>query len=249
MSNWYPRYFGDYMRDTGHLTLVEHGAYTVMLDHYYAAKSGLPEGDAAIYRLCRAFTDQERAAVDSVCRQFFPVNGNGRHRNHRADKEIDKEIAISKSRSKAGSKRWEDRNKSIALDKQVLSNPDANDTTSTSTSTDTGTAKTIIERESRAREEERTLETARDQISAIMECRPEFKRLSEAHILAELRAAPPEGLHSHLNEFIRDAANSAEVKNPIGMLRAYLQRIGPKPSSGDRPKRRHEGYVSGLPQG
>ena len=143
MSNWYPRYYGDYMRDTGHLSLIEHGVYTVLLDHYYATKNGLPDGDDAIYRLCRAFTDQERAAVDSVCRQFFAVNGDGKRHNRRADAEILKEIAISQSRSEAGSKRWEGRNKSIASAKQVLSKPHANDTTSTSTSTNTPTTTTI----------------------------------------------------------------------------------------------------------
>ena len=34
--NWYKRYIGDYQRDTGHLSMVEHGSYTLMLDTYYA---------------------------------------------------------------------------------------------------------------------------------------------------------------------------------------------------------------------
>ena len=33
---WYSFYPGDYGRDTGHLSLIEHGAYRTLMDHYYA---------------------------------------------------------------------------------------------------------------------------------------------------------------------------------------------------------------------
>lgn len=101
MSNWYPRYYGDYMRDTSHLTLAEHGAYTVILDHYYATGRPLPDDSTAIMRICRAFTDAEQAAVNSVLGQFFTRNGDGYH-NRRADAEITKEQAIATARAIAG---------------------------------------------------------------------------------------------------------------------------------------------------
>lgn len=104
MSSWYSRYYGDYMRDTGHLSLEEHGAYTILLDHYYATKKPLPSETPALFRICRAFTDSERASVASVLGQFFPVGADGNRHNARADKELNKEEAISRSRANAGAK-------------------------------------------------------------------------------------------------------------------------------------------------
>ena len=51
--NWYKRYIGDYQRDTGHLSLVEHGAYTLMLDTYYATSRPLPKEQSVLFRLLR----------------------------------------------------------------------------------------------------------------------------------------------------------------------------------------------------
>jgi len=86
-SPWYARYPGDYLRDTAHLSLIEHGAYGLLLDHYYSTGSPLPSRKEALYRVCKAFTDAERAAVDSVLGQFFKLRTEG-YRNARADREI-----------------------------------------------------------------------------------------------------------------------------------------------------------------
>lgn len=111
--HWYPRYHGDYARDTSHLSMMEHGAYTLLLDHYYAnaglytgpgTKQGAFAGTNApqLYRVCRATTREEQQAVDSVIEQFFPII-NGRHTNLKADSIIEKHNKISKVRSKAQS--------------------------------------------------------------------------------------------------------------------------------------------------
>lgn len=90
--NRYHRYPGDYGRDTGSLSLAEHGAYTVLLDHYYATETPLAADSVAIYRLCRAVSGAEKRAVDSVLERFFPANGDGRRHNSRADREIAKYV-------------------------------------------------------------------------------------------------------------------------------------------------------------
>jgi uncharacterized protein YdaU (DUF1376 family) len=134
--NWYARYHGDYMKDTSHLSLAEHGAYTVLLDHYYGTEKPLPDDHAALCRICRAFEDYERKAVQSVIDQFFPANRYGTRRNKRADIEIAKTTAISKKRSVAGVKgaanKWDSKCHS-----KCHSKPIANDTTSTTTTTAT----------------------------------------------------------------------------------------------------------------
>jgi uncharacterized protein YdaU (DUF1376 family) len=67
--NYYERHLGDYARDTGHLTMLEHGAYGLLLDRYYATEQGLPADD--VLRLARARTKEERAAVNRVLKEFF----------------------------------------------------------------------------------------------------------------------------------------------------------------------------------
>lgn len=87
--NFYKRFIGDYMRDTAHLSLVEHGAYTVLLDTYYATGKPLPVDLPELYRICRAVTALERKAVDKVADTYFPVS-DGFRRNARADIELAK---------------------------------------------------------------------------------------------------------------------------------------------------------------
>lgn len=102
--NWYPRYFGDYMKKTSHLSLAEHGAYVVLLDHYYGTEQPLQADVTALIRVCRAFEQAEQKAVESVCNQFFPIGPDGLRHNKRADAEIAKGRAISGERSSAGIK-------------------------------------------------------------------------------------------------------------------------------------------------
>lgn len=88
--NFYKRFMGDYAKDTAHLSLAEHGAYTLLLDHYYATESPLPEDYQALYRICRAFDKKERQAVCAVADAFFPVIDGGRV-NARAMRQMDED--------------------------------------------------------------------------------------------------------------------------------------------------------------
>lgn len=73
--NYWKRHIGDYVKDAGHLSLLEHGAYTVLLDRLYGSERAIPEGD--VYRITRASTKAERVAVDSVLREFFDLEDEG----------------------------------------------------------------------------------------------------------------------------------------------------------------------------
>lgn len=90
--NFWKRHIGDYARDTGHLTLLEHGVYSVLLDRLYATERPIPEGD--VYRIARAMSRSERAAVDAVLAEFFELEAGG-WTNPRAMLEI--EAAQSKA--------------------------------------------------------------------------------------------------------------------------------------------------------
>ncbi len=83
--NYYEHHLGDYAKDTGHLSMLEHGAYRLLLDRYYSTEEGIPAAQA--YRLARARSDEERQAVDAVLEEFFTLI-DGTWVNRRAEEEI-----------------------------------------------------------------------------------------------------------------------------------------------------------------
>lgn len=87
--NYYERHLGDYAKDTAHLSMVEHGAYTLLLDRYYGTEQGIPADQ--VHRVARARTREERAAVDAVLAEFFTL-ANGVWVNRRAEEEIPKAL-------------------------------------------------------------------------------------------------------------------------------------------------------------
>lgn len=84
--NYYRLHIGDYLRDAAHLSLLEHGVYTRLMQVYYAREQGI--GDTEKYRVIGARTDEERAAVDAVLDQFF-VLAEGAWNQSRCEREIE----------------------------------------------------------------------------------------------------------------------------------------------------------------
>lgn len=105
---YYPFFPGDYHRDTMDLSLLEHGAYRIMLDFYYS-DGQLPADSQRLYRICKAITKDEMAAVDFIVDRFFVKNG-GTLLNKKADKVIkemtDKYLSGRKKGLKGASARW-----------------------------------------------------------------------------------------------------------------------------------------------
>ena len=73
--NYYERHIGDYLKDTSHLSLLEHGIYTRLLDVYYTREGAIPEEQAA--RLIGARTKDEREALQAVLSEFFELTAEG----------------------------------------------------------------------------------------------------------------------------------------------------------------------------
>lgn len=69
--NYYSRHIGDYLKDTAHLTLLEHGIYARLLDVYYTREAGIADDQAA--RLIGARTPEEREALACVLEEFFEL--------------------------------------------------------------------------------------------------------------------------------------------------------------------------------
>ncbi len=85
--NYYSHHLGDYAKDTAHLSMLEHGAYRLLLDRYYATEGGIPADQA--HRVARARTRDEKATVDAVLQEFFQLK-DGVWINARAEEEIAK---------------------------------------------------------------------------------------------------------------------------------------------------------------
>lgn len=101
--NYYKRHLGDYARDTRHLTLAEHGAYTLLLDYYYATERPIP--DDRCERIANAYADSERQAVRNVLREFFMQTDDG-WRHERADAVIQEAGSKSLKAKESAERRW-----------------------------------------------------------------------------------------------------------------------------------------------
>lgn len=83
--NYYERHLGDYMKNCGHLSLLEHGVYVRLLDVYYTREAPIPDDKAA--RLIRAATAPETEALQVVLEEFF-ILIDGHWHQPRANEEI-----------------------------------------------------------------------------------------------------------------------------------------------------------------
>lgn len=71
--NYYKHHLGDYSKDTAGLTMLEHGAYRLLIDAYYASEAPIPADE--VYAIAKAGSALERRAVDKVLRKFFVADG------------------------------------------------------------------------------------------------------------------------------------------------------------------------------
>jgi len=114
---WYPRYVGDYARKTKPLTMLEHGAFTLLLDEYYATGktllsnaisnsepmlTSMPD-HSRLYRLCGAITKEEQQAVDHVLNNFFEWTDEGYY-NSKVAEILEKQHEAHAKRVNAGRK-------------------------------------------------------------------------------------------------------------------------------------------------
>ncbi|MDX0249774.1 DUF1376 domain-containing protein [Sinorhizobium meliloti] len=102
MSNraWMPLHIGDYLSDTGHLTATEHGAYLLLIMHYWQNGS-LPENERLISRIARLTPEQWEESRDVLAMLF----GTG-WTHKRIDAELAKADEIIEKRRAAADARY-----------------------------------------------------------------------------------------------------------------------------------------------
>lgn len=99
--HFYQHHLGDYAKDTGHLSMTEHGAYRMLMDHYYSTEMALPADFTSLCRIARASSRIERAAVQRVSSEFF-VLSNGVLKHKRIEIEISEYRRVKQRNSENG---------------------------------------------------------------------------------------------------------------------------------------------------
>ncbi len=92
---WMPLYIADYLADTGHLSTIEHGAYVLLIMHYWQHK-GLPS-EEKIARIARMTAKEWAGSRDTLASLFGP---GWMHK--RVDHELMVAEQIADKRSTAG---------------------------------------------------------------------------------------------------------------------------------------------------
>jgi len=85
--NFFKKHIGDWIRDTAHLSAVEEGIYSRLIDQYYSREKPLPVDIKAACKLARASSKNERLAVSYVLDSYFTLKENG-YTHDRCDSEI-----------------------------------------------------------------------------------------------------------------------------------------------------------------
>ena len=95
---WMPLYVGDYLGDTGHLTTTQHGAYLLLMMHYWR-KGELPDDDKQLSKITKLPLKVWLEYRDTL--QDFFYDG---WRHKRIDAELQKMMTVSAKRAIAGQK-------------------------------------------------------------------------------------------------------------------------------------------------
>jgi uncharacterized protein YdaU (DUF1376 family) len=101
--NYYERHIGDYLKDTAHLSLLEHGIYGRLLDVYYTHEKPIAATKAG--RLIGARSVEEMEALAVVLEEFFALDGVV-YVHRRCDREIARYQEKQEKAAASANARW-----------------------------------------------------------------------------------------------------------------------------------------------
>ena len=122
--NYYSHHIGDYLTDTAHLSILEDGAYRRLLDRYYTNESPITSDEAALFRVLRARSEDEKEAARLVLNEFFILTESG-WMHKRCEAEIAAFREKSGKATDAANKRWNKQVNADALRTHTERNADA----------------------------------------------------------------------------------------------------------------------------
>jgi len=98
-NTWMPIYWGDYDKDTGDLGALEHGAYLMLIKHYWCKAAPLPMDHVKLARIA-CCTPAEWSRIKGTVLGFFE-EGESVYRHGRIDRELEKAQSKYEKRSNA----------------------------------------------------------------------------------------------------------------------------------------------------
>lgn len=102
-DTWMPIFWGDYARDTGHLSALMHGAYLMLIKHYWCTGKPLPDDDAQLWRIACCDSPAQWRGIKAIVAAFFVIAA-GLWRHKRIDAELEFARQCVQARSDAGKK-------------------------------------------------------------------------------------------------------------------------------------------------
>lgn len=100
-DTWMPIYWGDYARDTGHLSATTHGAYLMLIKHYWCTGAPLPDDDAQLWRIACADSPAAWKKLRLVVGGFFVI-ADGVWKHKRIDAEMVRAKQLAEIRQEVG---------------------------------------------------------------------------------------------------------------------------------------------------
>jgi uncharacterized protein YdaU (DUF1376 family) len=97
---WMPMYWGNYVADTGHLSTLEHGAYLLLIGHYWTTGKPLPKNEKKLAKIARISCAQWRKISDTIL-EFFCDDGDC-YTHSRIAQELEKAQKKYEARAMAG---------------------------------------------------------------------------------------------------------------------------------------------------
>ncbi len=130
-DTWMPMYWGDYLRDTNHLSTAEHGAYLLLIGDYWVKRAAPPDDDVKLAKITRQGLASWRKMRGTIAALFEVGNGVWGHR--RVEQEIAKAYAFIEKQAANGAKGGRPR-KPTETQTKPTANPDHNPKITTSPS-------------------------------------------------------------------------------------------------------------------
>lgn len=101
---WFAFFPGDYLADTAHLSLEEHGAYLKLICHAWNHDGTVPSDPRQLGHIWGCHTNRAKNLWGVLAQFFYETGGKFRHK--RIDKEITKAIERKGKASRAAEGRW-----------------------------------------------------------------------------------------------------------------------------------------------